>query len=177
MEIITTLLIAIALSMDAFSLAILYGTIGLEKKKRIQLSIIVGIYHFIMPLLGLMCGKLIFKFIPIEPNILVGAIFLILAIQMLLSLKQKEEPKELKNIVALLIFGFTVSIDSFSVGIALNTISKYLFLPPIIFSITSLTFTYLGITIGKILNNNFGKKAIFIGGVILLILSLYYLFQ
>lgn len=176
MDLITTLLIAVALSMDAFSLSILYGTIGLEKKKRIQLSIIVGMYHFIMPLLGLVCGKVIFKFIPIEPNILVGAIFLLLSIQMFLSLKNEEEPQELKNIFALLLFGFTVSIDSFSVGIALNTISKYLFLPPIIFSITSLTFTYLGTTIGKILNNNFGKKAIVLGSIILLLLSLYYLF-
>ena len=71
MEFITTLLTAVALSMDAFSLAILYGTLGLTNKKRITLSIIVGMYHFIMPLLCSLFGKIILKYIPIETNILV----------------------------------------------------------------------------------------------------------
>lgn len=176
MEFITTLLTAVALSMDAFSLAILYGTLGLTNKKRITLSIIVGMYHFIMPLLGSLFGKIILKYIPIETNILVGFIFIILSIQMFISLKKEEKAEELKGLLSLLIFGFTVSIDSFSVGIALNTISKYLLMPPIIFSITSALFTYFGTTIGKVLNNNFDKKATLLGSVILFILSLYYLF-
>ena len=95
---------------------------------------------------------------------------------MFISLKKEEKAEELKGLLSLLIFGFTVSIDSFSVGIALNTISKYLLMPPIIFSITSALFTYFGTTIGKVLNNNFDKKATLLGSVILFILSLYYLF-
>ena len=39
-------LLAIGLSMDAFSLAILYGTLGFTKHKMFILSIIVGIFHF-----------------------------------------------------------------------------------------------------------------------------------
>ena len=176
MNILTTLLISIALSMDAFSLSIIYGTIGIEKIRKLVLSIIVGIYHFIMPIIGSFFGKLILLYIPIKTNILVGSIFLIISIQMFLSLKNKEEITTLNSFISLLLFGFSVSIDSLSVGITLNTISKYIILPPIVFSLTSFSFTFLGLTIGKILNKNLGKISIIIGATILFLLSLYYLF-
>ena len=55
----TTLIIGISLSMDAFSLALIYGTQSISKKNKIILSIIVGIYHFVMPLLGVFLGNII----------------------------------------------------------------------------------------------------------------------
>ena len=45
--------------MDAFSLALIYGTQGITKKNKILLSLIVGIYHFIMPLIGVAIGTVI----------------------------------------------------------------------------------------------------------------------
>ena len=56
----TCILIGISLSMDAFSLALLYGTYGLAKNEEITLSIIVGLFHFFMPLIGLFFGNMIF---------------------------------------------------------------------------------------------------------------------
>ena len=63
MEIILLVIIAVTLSMDAFSLSLAYGTIGLDKKNIILLSCIVGIYHFIMPQIGNLFGILILKII------------------------------------------------------------------------------------------------------------------
>ncbi|UKI27225.1 MAG: hypothetical protein L6V91_00695 [Bacilli bacterium] len=45
--------------MDAFSLALIYGTQGITKKHKVLLSVIVGAYHFIMPLIGTGIGSLI----------------------------------------------------------------------------------------------------------------------
>ena len=55
----TILLIGISLSMDAFSLALIYGMQGMSNKQKLLLSIIVGIYHFIMPLIGLSFGTIV----------------------------------------------------------------------------------------------------------------------
>ena len=52
---------AVSLSMDAFSLSLLYGTLGMKKEEKLILSFIVGIFHFIMPLLGKCFGNLIFE--------------------------------------------------------------------------------------------------------------------
>lgn len=174
---ITIIMIAIALSMDAFSLSLLYGTIGINYRKKLELSTIVGIYHFIMPIIGYFFGKQIISFIPIKTNVIVGIIFLILGLEMLNSIKKEEKIEELKNIWTFIIFGFTVSIDSLSVGITLSSISKSIILPPTIFSITSLIFTYMGITLGKTLNKNYGIYSILFGSIILIGLAVFYLFS
>ena len=174
--IITIFMIAIALSMDAFSLSLLYGTLGMKTKQRVELSTIVGIYHLVMPLTGYLIGNSILRILPIKTNIVAGIIFLILGLEMLTSVKKEEIVTELKTITAFLIFGFTVSIDSFSIGITLSSISNSVMIPPIIFALTSSIFTYIGISIGKVLNKNFGKYSILLGAIILIILAIIYLF-
>ena len=62
MSITIIFLIAVSLSMDAFSLSLAYGTLNVDKSKRILLSIIVGAYHFFMPILGMNVGKTVFLF-------------------------------------------------------------------------------------------------------------------
>ncbi len=57
MSLITIFLIAISISMDAFSLSLLYGTKNINNKTIIMQSILVGIFHFFMPLFGLFLGK------------------------------------------------------------------------------------------------------------------------
>ena len=46
------ILIGISLSMDTFSLALSMGTYEKKKKKIVIYSLIVGTFHFILPLLG-----------------------------------------------------------------------------------------------------------------------------
>ena len=68
MSILIILVIAISLSMDAFSLSLAYGTLNLKEKDIHALSFTVGIYHFIMPLFGIMVGTIILKFLPLNPK-------------------------------------------------------------------------------------------------------------
>jgi len=175
--IITIFMIAIALSMDAFSLSLLYGTLGMKNKQRIALSTIVGIYHLLMPITGYLIGKQVLSLLPIKTNVVVGIIFLIIGLEMLASVNKEEIVTELKTIKTFLLFGFTVSIDSLSIGITLTSISNNILVPPIIFALTSSIFTYVGISIGKVLNKNFGKYSILLGSIILIILAIFYLFS
>jgi putative Mn2+ efflux pump MntP len=75
--------------MDAFSLSLIYGTLNLNHKKTIELSVIVGLFHFFMPLIGLVIGDILIKNIILEPFHLVSIIFLIIGLQMILSDKRK----------------------------------------------------------------------------------------
>ncbi len=166
----------IGLSMDAFSLAILYGTLSLPKKKMLTLSILVGIFHFFMPLFGYACGKTLLNFISINPHVLMGVIFCLIAIQMFFSLSKEEELLPLEGIITLLLFAFTVSIDSFSIGIGLGGFSGNIFIAPLIFSLTSFTFTISGLVLGKKINKIVGNISTLIGSLLLFILGLYYFF-
>lgn len=175
MNIILVFLIAISLSMDAFSLSLAYGTISLSKNDIKLLSVIVGAYHFLMPILGMLIGNFILNVLKINDNLLVFVIFLFIGISMLIeSFKKGEKVKKLK-ITEMILFGLAVSIDSFSIGIGLNAISNNFLICSIIFSITSFIFTYIGLVLGNKLNQLIGKVATFIGGITLIILGIIYI--
>lgn len=165
--------IAVGLSMDAFSLALAYGTNGLKLNKIIKLSTIVGLFHFIMPKLGGLIGLSLFESFISKANILVGIVFLVLAIEMFLS-RDEEEKVNITNYLSMIFFAFTVSLDSFSVGIALSLTEKTITNACLIFSIVSFLFTFSSLSLGEKLNEKLGKKSTYIGIIILLLLSLKY---
>lgn len=173
MNIILIFIIAVSLSMDAFSLSLAYGTINIRKREINILSIIVGMYHFIMPILGMILGSCINNFLNISENIIMLIVFCLIGLNMILDIRKKEEVKHMK-ISEMFLFGFAVSIDSFSIGIGLNNISNNFIFSSIIFSITSLIFTYSGLRLGQKLNLLFGKLSTLIGGITLIIMGIYY---
>jgi len=174
MNIILIFVIAISLSMDAFSLALAYGTIALSKKEIKMLSIIVGIYHFFMPILGMIIGNVIIKICPIDENVITLIIFSFIGINMIIeSFKKNDKVKKMK-IGEMILFGLAVSIDSFSVGIGLNNISNNFLICSCVFSITSFIFTYTGLILGNKLNQLIGKLATILGGFTLILLGIIY---
>ena len=168
-------IIALSLSMDAFSLSLAYGTLNLEKKNIYELSIIVGIYHFIMPILGCFCGNKLLKFLPMNSDLLVFLVLSIIGIEMIIeTFKGQDKVKIMKNL-ELIIFGFAVSVDSFSVGIGLSSITNNIYLSSLVFSIVSMSLTYVGLILGKKISNITGKLSTIIGGFILVVIGLFYL--
>ena len=171
---LTTIIIGISLSMDAFSLSLVYGLEPINKNNKILLSIIVGIYHFIMPIIGLYFGKIIINFLPFKVNILVAIIFMVIGIDMIYSSFKNKEEKLSISILSFLLFGLSVSIDSFTTGIGINIINNNYLEVSTIFALTSSIFTYIGLKLGNRINKKLGPISSLLGGIILLILSVYY---
>lgn len=171
----TCLLISISLSMDAFSLALIYGTHGLSKKNEFLLSIIVGLFHFFMPLLGLFFGSIIMNYLVFNVNLIVGIIFGIIGLEMLLS-KEEKQTKVLVNPLGFFFFGLSVSIDSLTTGIGLSAISHNYIGVASMFMLASGIFTYIGLRLGNKLNDKFGMYATKTGGIIMILLALRYIF-
>ena len=177
MNIILIFIIAVSLSMDAFSLSLAYGTISMTKKEIRLLSIIVGIYHFFMPILGMLIGKFIFNIMHISGDLIVLIIFSFIGINMIIeSLKKEEKVKKMK-LGEMILFGLAVSIDSFSLGIGINNISNNFIMCSCIFSITSFMFTYIGLKLGNKLNQLIGKIATIVGGVVLILFGIIYIIK
>ena len=167
-------IIAISLSMDAFSLALAYGTISLTKKEINLLSIIVGLYHFFMPILGMLLGRFITSIVHIGGDLIVLLIFSIIGINMIIESFKKESNINKMKLGEMILFGLAVSIDSFSIGIGINNISDNFLVCSLIFSITSFIFTYVGLLIGNKLNKLIGKISTVIGGISLIVLGIMY---
>ncbi len=175
-QIISCFFIAIALSMDTFSLSLSIGTYSVSKKNCLQLSTIVGIMHFIMPFLGNIIGSGLITFFSLNANKLLGGILLFLAINLLTNILKNEQITNDFSFLGMLIFAFGVSLDAFSTGLGLTAITNNKILAMTIFSLTSFTFTLMGLKIGSLASKYLGKKAQIMGVILLIILGLYHLF-
>lgn len=173
----TTLIIGISLSMDAFSLSLIYGTQGIGHKNEVILTLIVGLFHFFMPLLGLNIGNFLLIHFVFNINVVLGIIFSIIGIEMIISSIKEEDVKIHLGIWGLILFGFSVSLDSLTTGIGLKAINDNYFEVSSIFMICSSLFTYLGLKLGDKLSNRLGKFATTIGGGMLIVIAIYYMFR
>ena len=169
------LFVGVSLSMDAFSLALGYGTCGLSLEKQIFLSCMVGVFHFFMPLIGFYFGNMLMRYFFIYYYLIVGGILGLIGISMVISVKRDDDIRILDSMVSFILFAFTVSIDSFTMGFGLSAVTEYYYLACFIFMVISGSFTFWGLRLGYYLNYNFGKVATFFGGVFLVVMGVLYL--
>ncbi len=174
-EIVSILLIGISLSMDTFSLSLTLGTISENKLIKI-LPLFVGIFHFFMPILGNIIGVALINLLNLASNIILGTVLIVLGINLAIHYFKDESAEINLNIIGILIFALSVSIDSFSVGLGINDITNNYYIASVIFALCSASFTYLGIIIGKYSSKLIGKYAIILGIFLLLILGIFHLF-
>ena len=170
-------LVGISLSMDAFSLSLLYGTNGINQKSQLFLSFIVGIFHFFMPILGLRLGNILISNISFNLNYIVGIIFSIIGVEMIISSIRDKKAEIIDSLIGYLMFGFSVSIDSFTTGIGLNIIYNNYYIVAFVFMVCSFLFTYMGLKLGNVLNIKFGNISNLVGAIILIILGFVYFFK
>lgn len=174
-EIVSILLIGISLSMDTFSLSLTLGTVSENKLIKI-LPLFVGIFHFFMPLLGNIIGITLINLLDLASNIILGTVLIVLGINLAIHYFKDETADINLNILGIIIFALSVSVDSFSVGLGINDITNNYYIASIIFALCSAAFTYLGIIIGKYSSKLIGKYAIILGIFLLLILGIFHLF-
>ena len=175
-EYLNLIAIGIALSLDAFSLSLSIGTLNLGKQKSLIISILVGIFHFFMPILGLLLGTKIMQIFHISGNLLVSVILFYIAFEMIRGIIDKEEISWNMSLLGMISFAFGVSIDSFSIGLGLIIITEHILTAVFIFSFCSLLFTYLGLLVGKYAKKKLGTTANIIGIILLIILGIIHLF-
>ncbi len=177
LELFSLLSIGIALSMDTFSLSLSIGTLNLDNKKILTISSIIGIMHFLMPVMGLIIGKQILKILIFDPHILVSGILLFIAVMMIKDLNQEQEVNFGLTLFEIFMFSISVSFDSFMTGIGLKALTNNNLLASLIFAICSFTFTFLGLTIGKYSKEKLGKIATIFGIFLLVITAIIHIIR
>lgn len=166
--------IGISLSMDTFSLSLSIGTTSPSNKQIIKTALIVGLFHFIMPILGSVIGSFFSNALYLKTNYITFTIFLVLAIQMFIN-RNSEEQANILNIFSIILFAISVSLDSFSVGIAFGITKESTLISGFIFSVVSAIFTYSGLKLGKILTEKYKEKTIYLGIILMLLIAFKYL--
>jgi len=158
--------------MDAFSLAVSFGTLEFSLKKCFLISFIVGVFHFFMPLIGSVVGNSFINLLQINTHFLSGIIFSYIAIQMIKEFKSEDNETFNMNFLGTIMFALGVSLDSFGVGFTFNSSILFLVKTTTIFAICSFLFTFLGLYLGRLINKLIGYYAVLFGAVIMVILAL-----
>ena len=171
-QLLLLLIIGVSLSVDAFSVSTVIGLTNPSVKKCTITSIVVGIFHFFMPLLGNYLGISLFEYTIIKPRYVLFLVFLILSIDMFMHFFEEKPKIRPLNMIGTLLFALSVSFDSFSVGIGINYIYDNILIITSCFCIISFSFTLIGFYLGKKLSNSIGKYSFLIGSLTLFLYSL-----
>ena len=174
-DILIYFFVALGLSMDAFSLAIVYGVNKISYINMFKLSFCVGLFHFFMPIIGGNIGVLFQEKLALASNIIVSIVFFIIAFSMINSVKDEEKAVVLDKFIYFIVFAFTVSLDSLSVGVAYGILKENVLLSSLVFALVSFIFTFLGLIIGNIFGTKSSKTSKIVGAIILIFLALKYI--
>lgn len=165
----------IAVGLDAFSLSFSIG-LKLRRLRYIMIiSLIVGLFHIIMPLIGLLLGHFLNDHFGQVTSFIGAAILFYLGADMVWKYFSEKEPekKYSYSIISIILFAFSVSIDSLTAGFSLGLIDISIIHTVISFGFYSTLLTALGLFIGKKVSNIVGEYGIFFSGMILMLFSLH----
>ncbi|MEC1259263.1 manganese efflux pump MntP family protein [Bacillus swezeyi] len=168
-EILTLSIMAFALGMDAFSVGLGMGMAKLRRSQIFQIGVIIGLFHVIMPLGGMIAGQFLSDALGALAGYIGGALLLVLGIQMIAaSLNKSGEQMISPNGFGLFIFAVGVSLDSFSVGLSLGLYGTKPILTICLFGLFSMVLTWAGLLLGKQVQSWIGAYSEALGGAILL---------
>ncbi|MFV9510394.1 manganese efflux pump MntP family protein [Tepidibacillus sp. LV47] len=176
-EIVTFLMIAVALGMDAFSLGIGIGIQGLTIMQIMKVSTTIGIFHIIMPLIGIGVGHYLSTMIGDVATLLGGSLLVLLGLNMIWSSFSEKEAYSLSQIdgIGLLLLAFSVSIDALSIGFSLGLFSANIWFAILLFGLVGGVMTAIGLSIGTKIGHWLGEYGEIFGGIILLVFGIKFL--
>ena len=174
-EIISTLLIAVALAMDAFSVSLTKGFTqkDLKTSQILYYGLFFGFFQFMMPILGYYCGEVISAFIASIASFVGFILLLAIGINMIReSLTSDDEITDNFNFTEVTLLAIATSIDAFAVGLTYAILSYEILIPSVIIGVVAFLFTLLGIFLGKKIGNYLGDKFQIVGGIILILIGI-----
>lgn len=175
----TIFIIAIALGMDAFSLGIGLGMRGIRLLHVLQISMVIAIFHIVMPLAGMFTGHYVSTILGDVAVAAGGGLLVLLGSHMIYSAMRGSDqpsPFEINSLLGLLLFALSVSIDSFSVGISLGLFATDLIMTVMLFGMFGGAMSVAGLMIGRRVGRMVGEYGEALGGMILLAFGIKFLF-
>ena len=169
-EFLTLLLMALALGMDSFSVGLGMGMFRLRLKRVVLIAITVGLFHILMPLLGMVSGQFLTVQFGTYATWAGGLPLILLGIGMFISgLNGNGEQTIVAPVgIGLIIFALSVSLDSFSVGLTLGIYGARTLLAVSLFGVVATILTLVGLLLGRKVQGLFGTYGQVLGGSVLL---------
>jgi len=175
MSIIEIFLIALALSMDAFAVAV---CLGLRHRSSARNMLIVGLYfgafQAMMPLIGYYAATFFAESIESYDHWIAFALLSFLGVRMIVGSFRENEDTDggTLNRRVMIPLAVATSIDALAVGISFAVISTDIVPAVVMIGIVTFVLAMLGVKIGNVFGSKISSKAELFGGVILVLIGI-----
>jgi len=182
MDLVTIIVIAVGLAIDAFAVSIVSGSAykQLHVKHALRIAVFFGGFQAIMPLIGFLAGLSVKEYIANYDHWVAFGLLSAVGGKMIyesFKIKSVEENFDPSNIFVLLVLSIATSIDALAIGITLSLIVSSIAIAVIIIGLVTFVLSYLGVCIGKKFGHFFENKIEALGGIILIGLGIKILFE
>ena len=177
MDLLSLLLLAVGLSMDAFAVAVCKGLA--LKKITLRHALIVGLwfggFQALMPLIGYFLGAQFKEAIAAYDHwIAFGLLSLIGGNMIREALFETEEtpPDAALSFRPMLLLAVATSIDALAVGVTFAFLDVNIWASVALIGVTTCVLSMIGVKVGSVFGAKYEKRAELFGGVILILLGL-----
>ncbi len=182
MQLSVVLFIAVGLSMDAFAVSVVAGSVYRELKVRhaLRMALFFGGFQAVMPIIGFLAGRSLREYISAYDHWIAFGLLLFVGGKMIyesLKIEAAEKNLDPSNLLVLLTLSVATSIDALAIGITLSMLTAGIVAAAAIIGLVTFTLSYAGILIGKRFGHFFESKIEILGGVILIAIGLKILVQ
>jgi putative Mn2+ efflux pump MntP len=170
------ILLAVALSMDAFAVSIGLGS--KHRKTTISLALMSGFYfgvfQALMPLIGYLGGKGVLGWVEAYAPWIAFLLLSLIGGKMIYESLSEGIEEDISNIThrVMLILAIATSIDAMAAGFALTLLDVGPLVACLVIGVTTFVFSYAGVFIGTKSGTWLESKAELFGGVVLILIGL-----
>lgn len=178
MNLLTTILLALGMSVDAFAAALARGAGSLHYtwRQTVKTALIFGIVETITPLIGWLVGSMTQKFIAEYDHWLAFGLLLALGLKMIWGALHDDDDEAVaadKNrtdttLLLTVITAIATSIDSMVVGVGLAFLDANIWLTALAIGTSTTIMAAIGLRLGRLLGQKIGSRAEMAGGVVLI---------
>lgn len=172
MNLIEIIITGVALSMDAFAVAICKGLSIKNKKKAFIIALYFGFFQIIMPIIGFAFGSLLKDAISQLDHWIAFFLLSFIGWNMIMETKnQEEQENELVDFKTMIPLAIATSIDALAIGVTFSMLKVQIISSALIIGIITTVLSYIGVLIGNHFGNQKEKKAKMVGGILLILLG------
>lgn len=169
---IEAVLLAVALAMDAFAVALTQGAkFRPSWRGGLAIALTFGVFQALMPLAGWVIGAVALIYIEAVDHWIAFGLLTFLGVRMLGGHVGQEEAAYALTGRALLLAGVATSIDALAAGITLPTLAVEPLVAAALIGLVTAAMSGAGVALGRIAGDRFGEWAERAGGVILIALG------
>lgn len=179
MDLLSLLLIAVGLSMDAFAAALCKGLSVRELKTRQAIAVggYFGAFQALMPLLGYLLARFFRQWVEEVDHWLAFALLCLIGCSMVFESRAGKDAGERRadgfSPRAMLPLAFATSVDALAIGVAFALSGVYggIFLTVAVIGCITFALSVLGVYTGRFFGERYRARAELLGGILLIMMG------